>query len=220
MIELNNVSRIYQMGSEKIFALKNIDLEINKGEFVCVVGPSGSGKTTLLNVIGGLDSPTEGQIIVDDNDINSFDDKEKSEFTNKTIGFVFQTFNLMPFYTALENTLLPLLWAGVSSKERTERAEEALTKVGLKNRMGFRPTQLSSGQRQRVSIARAIINNPKIILADEPTGNLDSKTGNNIMELLQEINKSYGATLVVITHDPKIAKTGQRVIEIKDGKLN
>lgn len=219
MIKLEDVSRIYEMGDEEVAALANIDMEVKKGEFVAVVGPSGSGKTTLLNVIGGLDTPTRGRVLVNDQNINELKDRKKSFFRNQTIGFVFQSFNLMPFYTALENTTMPLLWSHSSFKEGEKRAVEILKLVGLGDRIKFYPTQLSSGQHQRVSIARAIVNRPKIVLADEPTGNLDTKTGGEIIKLLRQINREVGSTLVVITHDPMISKEAKRVIKLKDGRI-
>lgn len=219
MIELKKVSRIYQMAGEKIAALADIDLKIEEGEFMAVVGPSGSGKTTLLNIIGGLDRPTQGAIFINGQDINQLNDEAKSHFRNKTIGFVFQSFNLQPFYTALENTIVPLLWSEVPPKKRRQRAEEALKNVGLTDRMNFYPTQLSSGQRQRVSIARAIINQPKIILADEPTGNLDTKIGNEIVQLLKQLNKVLGTTVIIITHNPTVASQCARVVKLQDGRI-
>lgn len=219
MIKLENVSRIYEMGDEKVAALSDINIQVKDGEFVAVIGPSGSGKTTLLNIIGGLDTPTKGRVIIGDWDINELKDKQKSYFRNQTIGFVFQSFNLMPFYTALENATMPLLWSHKGLKGGEDRAKEILKLVGLGDRIKFYPTQLSSGQRQRVSIARAIVNKPKLILADEPTGNLDSKTGQEIINLLKQINKEAGSTLIIITHDASISKEAGRVIKLMDGKI-
>lgn len=218
MIQLNSVTKIYKMGDEEIRALDNVSLLIREGEFLAITGPSGSGKSTLANVVGGLDSPTEGEVLVDNENLAKKSDKELSKYRNKKIGFVFQTFNLQPGYTALENVEVPLLFSKVPSKERREKAEECLQAVGLSDRKNHKSNQLSGGQRQRVSIARALATNPEIIIADEPTGNLDSKKGAAIIELLKELNKK-GITLIIITHDLKVAKQAHRMITIQDGRI-
>lgn len=219
MIKLKNVSKIYKMGTEKIHALDKVSLKVKEREFVSIVGPSGSGKTTLMHVIGGLDRVDHGKIMVGGVNLRKASDKEAAHFRSKQIGFVFQTFNLQPTLTALENVSLPLLFAEVRGAERKRRAKEALAKVGLKNRMYHKPSELSGGQRQRVSIARALVNNPTLILADEPTGNLDSKTGAKIIKLLDKLNEQSGITVVVVTHDVGIAEAGDRIITLRDGKI-
>ncbi len=207
------------MGEETINALAGIDLEINQGEFVSIVGPSGSGKSTLLNIIGGLDSPTKGSIIVDGQDLSKASDSELSSYRNKKVGFVFQTFNLQPTYNALENVALPLVFARVPLGKRNQIAREALDTVGLGDRVRHKPSELSGGERQRVGIARALVNNPKILLADEPTGNLDSKARELIMELLTRLNKERGLTLVLVTHDLESARSAQRMLHMRDGEI-
>lgn len=219
MIELKNVKKIYKLGGEKIFALSGVSLEIGKGDFVAIVGPSGSGKSTLANVIGGLDTPDEGQVFVDGRNLGDLDDNELSSYRNKMVGFIFQSFNLQSNYTALENVMLPLILAKVPPKERKERAALCLEAVGLEDRAGHLPKQLSGGQRQRVCIARAISNQPKIIIADEPTGNLDSKKGKEIVALLKSLNDALETTLIVITHDQSVAKEASRIITLKDGQI-
>lgn len=219
MIELKSVTRKYKMGDEDIYALNNVNLLIKQGEFVAIVGPSGSGKTTLANIIGGLDTPSEGEVVVEDQNLAHQKDKVLSRYRNKKIGFVFQTFNLQPGYTAIENVELPLLFAKIKPKERRKRAIECLKEVGLEERINHKPNQLSGGQRQRVSIARALANNPEIIIADEPTGNLDSKKGTEIIQILKDLNKK-GITLIIITHDMNIAKQANRILSLHDGKLN
>ena len=218
MIEMKNVSKIYNMGKEKVIALDDVSLKINKGEFVAIVGPSGSGKSTLMHIVGGLDSPTNGDIFIEGNDISKLKDKKLSKYRNEKIGFVFQAFNLENSQTALENVMMPLIFAGVSKKERKERAKKALEIVGLSNLEKHKPNEMSGGQRQRVSIARALVNNPQIVFADEPTGNLDSKSGESIMSLFHEINNK-GFTVIMVTHNPEEAKRAKRVIEIKDGRI-
>ncbi len=218
MIEMKNVSKIYNMGKEKVIALDDVSLKINKGEFVAIVGPSGSGKSTLMHIVGGLDSPTNGDIFIEGNDISKLKDKKLSKYRNEKIGFVFQAFNLENSQTALENVMMPLIFAGVSKKERKERAKKALEIVGLSNLEKHKPNEMSGGQRQRVSIARALVNNPQIVFADEPTGNLDSKSGESIMNLFHEINNK-GFTVIMVTHNPEEAKRAKRVIEIKDGRI-
>ncbi|MFD3157766.1 ABC transporter ATP-binding protein [Haloimpatiens sp. FM7330] len=218
MIEIKNLYKKYKMGDEVLTVLDNINLEIKDGEFAAIVGPSGSGKSTLMNMIGGLDIPTKGSVLIDGEDISKLKDKKISKFRNEKIGFVFQSFNLEPTFTALENVMLPLMFSGISEKERKKRALETLQLVELENRKNHKPTQLSGGQRQRVSIARALVNDPKIILADEPTGNLDSKTGETIMGILREF-KNKGYTIIMVTHNMEEAKYADRVIKIHDGMI-
>lgn len=218
MIEINEVSKVYKMGKEKVVALNNVSLKINKGEFVAIIGPSGSGKSTLMHIVGGLDSPTTGTVSIEGNDISRLKDKQLSQYRNEKIGFVFQAFNLENSQTALENVMMPLIFAGISKKERKERALKALEQVGLKDLAKHKPNEMSGGQRQRVSIARALVNNPEIIFADEPTGNLDSKAGENIMELFKEIN-AKGFTVIMVTHNPEEANKARRVVKIKDGEI-
>jgi len=219
MIELRDVWRLYRMGDETINALAGINLEISQGGFVSIVGPSGSGKSTLLHIIGGLDSPTRGSIVVDGQDLSKASDKELSSYRNKQVGFVFQTFNLQPTYNALENVALPLVFAKVPLGKRNQMAREALDTVGLSDRVRHKPSELSGGERQRVGMARALVNNPKILLADEPTGNLDSKASERIMEFLTRLNKERGLTLVLVTHDLEKAKNANRMLQMHDGKL-
>ncbi|WP_027631766.1 ABC transporter ATP-binding protein [Clostridium hydrogeniformans] len=218
MIDIKNVFKVYKMGTEKLKVLDDVSVNIKKGEFVAIVGPSGSGKSTLMNIIGGLDTPTKGEVFIDGENISKYNDKQMSRFRNNKIGFVFQSFNLEPTLTALENVMLPLMFSGTSEKERKERAINSLSLVELSDRGKHKPTELSGGQRQRVSIARALVTNPKIILADEPTGNLDSKSGKNIMDILQGF-KSQGYTIVMVTHNPEEASYADRVIEIQDGAI-
>lgn len=217
-IEIKGVSKTYQLGGEQVKALDNVSLTIKKGDFLAIVGPSGSGKSTLANIIGGLDTVGEGSVLVEGEDLAKLNDKKLSQYRNSHIGFVFQSFNLQPSYTAVENVMLPLVLGRMGSKARYERAEECLKAVGLSDRKNHMPGQLSGGQRQRVAIARALANTPSIIVADEPTGNLDSARGAEIMELLVNLNKQ-GITLIIITHDLGIAKRAQRIISIHDGKL-
>jgi putative ABC transport system ATP-binding protein len=216
IISLSNIARMYQVGTEVIYALRDISLKIYKNEYVALMGPSGSGKSTLMNMLGCLDTPTGGEYILNSISVARMSDNELAEVRNKEIGFVFQTFNLLPRQTALENVMLPLVYAGLSKTERIKKAEKALTQVGLDNRMHHRPNELSGGQRQRVAIARALVNDPAIILADEPTGNLDSKTSVEIMGLFEEIHKS-GNTIIVVTHEEDIAQHAHRIVRIKDG---
>lgn len=218
MIELKNVYKRYVMGKSELAVLENINLKIEQGEFVSLVGPSGSGKSTIMNLIGGLDKPTQGNIMVDNFDISSFNDVKLSEYRNKKIGFVFQSFNLEPTLTALENVMLPMIFAGISKGNRREKAQKALEMVQLGERMKHKPTEMSGGERQRVSIARALVNDPKIVLADEPTGNLDSKTGVKIMELLRRLN-NQGYTILMVTHNMEEAKNTGRMIFIRDGVI-
>lgn len=216
IIETHEISKIYQMGSEKVHALQSISIEINKGEYVAFMGPSGSGKSTLMNIVGCLDTPTSGQYILNGKDVSNMTENELAEIRNKEIGFVFQTFNLLPRASSLENVALPLIYAGFSKSERTDRAMEVLDSVGLGNRASHKPNELSGGQRQRVAIARALVNNPSIILADEPTGNLDSKTSYEIMALFDELH-SKGNTIIMVTHEDDIAHYAHRIVRLKDG---
>ncbi len=218
LISIKKLTRDFQLGNETINVLKGIDLQINKGEYVALMGPSGSGKSTLMNLLGCLDTPTSGTYILNGNDVSKMHDDDLAEIRNKEIGFVFQTFNLLPRTTALDNVALPMIYAGYSKSERNERATEVLTQVNLSDRMDHQPNQLSGGQRQRVAIARALVNKPSIILADEPTGNLDSKTSIEIMNLFNDIHKN-GNTVIVVTHEEDIAKYAHRVIRLKDGMI-
>ena len=219
MIQLSNVTKIYTLGDEKIYALNQVSLKIEKGDFLAITGPSGSGKSTLVNIIGGLDTPDIGEVLVDGQNISKVSDAVLSSYRNKRIGFIFQTFNLQPTYTALENVMVPLVFARMGANERKKRALDCLRVVGLEDRLKHRPNQLSGGQRQRVCIARALANNPEVIIADEPTGNLDSKKGIEIVALLKELNKKAGITLIIITHDSSVAKQADKIIEIKDGRI-
>lgn len=218
MINIKNISKIYNIGSEKLTVLDDVSLNIEKGEFVAIVGASGSGKSTLMNMIGGLDRPSRGEVIIEGEDISKFKDKKMSKFRNEKIGFVFQSFNLESTLTALENVMMPLMIAGVSDKEMKGKAKSVLEALGMADRMKHKPTELSGGQRQRVSIARALVNDPKIILADEPTGNLDSKSGSAAMEMLTNFKKK-GYTIVMVTHNMEEARYADRIIKIKDGKV-
>lgn len=218
MIEIKELSKVYRMGKEKVIALNKVSFNIQDGEFVAIVGPSGSGKSTLMHLVGGLDTPTKGSIEVDGKDIAKLKDKDMAKYRNEKIGFVFQAFNLENTQTALENVMMPLIFSGVGKKERKERALKALELVGLSDKVKHKPTEMSGGQRQRVSIARAIVNNPQIIFADEPTGNLDSKTGENIMNLFQELNDK-GYTIIMVTHNQVEAQKAKRMIKIMDGVI-
>ncbi|HRD40508.1 MAG TPA: ABC transporter ATP-binding protein [Bacteroidia bacterium] len=216
IIKITDISRLYQIGDETIYALKKVDLNIFKNEYVALMGPSGSGKSTLMNILGCLDTPSTGEYILNNNSVAKMTDNELAEIRNKEIGFVFQTFNLLPRSTTLENVALPLVYAGISKAEREARAKEVLEQVGLGNRMNHKPNELSGGQRQRVAIARALVNKPAIILADEPTGNLDSKTSVEIMGLFEEIHKN-GNTIILVTHEEDIALHAHRIVRLKDG---
>ena len=218
MINISSISKEYVMGDNKLLALNNVDVVIKEGEFVSIMGSSGSGKSTLMNIIGCLDVPSNGDYFFRENNISKFSSNKLAELRNKDIGFIFQNFNLLPRLNALENVILPLLYSGKSSKERTKLALAALENVGLKDRTHHRPNQLSGGQQQRVSIARAIAGTPKLILADEPTGALDSNTSLEIMKILNDLNKT-GITIVLVTHEDDIAKYGSRIIRMKDGKI-
>ena len=216
LIKITNIKRDFPLGNEIVYVLKGIDLEINKGEYVALMGPSGSGKSTLMNILGCLDTPTSGTYILNGKHVSEMQDDELAGIRNKEIGFVFQTFNLMPRTTALDNVALPMVDAGHSKSERVERATEVLTQVGLQDRMDHKPNQLSGGQRQRVAVARALVNKPSIILADEPTGNLDSKTSVEIMNLFNEIHAN-GNTVILVTHEEDIAAYAHRIIRLRDG---
>ena len=217
---MENIVKTYYLGKpNELEILHGINLTVNKGEFVSIVGESGSGKSTLMNIIGVLDRQTQGNYYLEGQDVNGMSDEVRSAIRNRRIGFVFQNFNLLPRQSALENVELPLLYAGVGKRERRQRAKAALEKVGLAQRMMFKPTQLSGGQKQRVAIARAIVNNPKLLLADEPTGALDTKSGDQVMELFKELNDD-GVTIVMITHEPDIARCAKRIMYIRDGELH
>lgn len=219
MIKLKKVSKTYELGGEKIHALDRVSLKVDDGDFIAIMGPSGSGKSTLANIIGGLDVPDEGDVYVDDQCLADASDKILSHYRNKMVGFIFQNFNLQPNYTALENVMVPLMFARMKLSDRKKRASECLKAVGLGDRMKHRPTQLSGGQRQRVCIARALANNPKIIIADEPTGNLDTKKSAEIVDILKHLNKELGVTIIVITHDPNVATEAKKRLTITDGKV-
>ena len=218
LINIKQIKRDFQLGSETINVLKGIDLQINKGEYVALMGPSGSGKSTLMNLLGCLDTPTSGTYILNGKDVSQMHDDDLAEIRNKEIGFVFQTFNLLPRTTALDNVALPMIYAGYSKIDRNSRATEVLTQVGLADRMDHQPNQLSGGQRQRVAVARALVNKPSIILADEPTGNLDSKTSVEIMKLFGDIHAA-GNTVILVTHEEDIAEYAHRIIRLRDGLI-
>ena len=218
VIKTADLAKMYQMGAEEVHALRGINLEIRKGEYVAIMGPSGSGKSTLMNLIGCLDSPTSGKYWLAGRLVSDLDDDELAYIRNKEIGFVFQTFNLLPRATALHNVELPLIYNGTAAEERIEKARKALERVDLGDRMHHKPNELSGGQRQRVAIARALVNNPSIVLADEPTGNLDSKTGEEIMILFENLYRQ-GNTIILVTHENDIAKHAHRIIHIRDGKI-
>lgn len=216
VINLKGISRHYKVGTEIVKALKTVDLTINRNEYVALMGPSGSGKSTLMNILGCLDTATSGTYMLNGQDVSRMDDNELAEIRNKEIGFIFQTFNLLPRSTALENVMLPLVYAGIGKQKRLEMAEKVLSDVQLTDRIAHKPNELSGGQRQRVAIARALVNNPSILLADEPTGNLDTKTSIEIMGLLEDIHKK-GNTIIVVTHEEDIAKHAHRIIRLRDG---
>ena len=216
VIHIRNIIRNFQLGSETVYVLKGIDLDIERGDYVAIMGPSGSGKSTLMNLLGCLDTPTAGTYVLNGHDVSQLSDDQLADIRNKEIGFVFQTFNLLPRTTALDNVALPMVYAGATKKERTERAKEVLTNVGLADRMDHKPNELSGGQRQRVAVGRALVNKPSIILADEPTGNLDSKTSLEILQLFDDIHQA-GNTVIVVTHEEDVAARAKRVIRLRDG---
>lgn len=218
LIEAHGLAKSYKMGQEVIRALVSVEIKVKRGEYVAFMGPSGSGKSTLMNIVGALDTPSQGTYILNGNDVSKMSESDLATIRNKEIGFVFQTFNLLPRYSALENVALPLVYAGFSKKERNERALQVLQDVGLGNRADHKPNELSGGQRQRVAIARALVNNPSIILADEPTGNLDTKTSHDIMALFQDLN-SKGNTIIMVTHEEDIAAYAHRIVRLRDGKI-
>ena len=216
LLDLKGIAKKYSIGTENVNALRKIDLSINKGEYVALMGPSGSGKSTLMNIIGCLDTPSEGTYFLNGNEVSTMSDNELAVIRNKEIGFIFQTFNLVPRSNALDNVALPLVYAGVKKEDRNERATRALSDVGLKDRMLHKPNELSGGQRQRVAVARALVNNPSIILADEPTGNLDTKTSLEIMDIFGKIH-AMGNTIILVTHEPDISLYAHRVVKLRDG---
>jgi putative ABC transport system ATP-binding protein len=218
MIQLSNISKNYRMGEMDICALCGVSLSVNKGELIAVMGPSGSGKSTLMNVLGCLDRPTSGTYTFETREISAMNDDELAHVRNAKIGFVFQSFNLLPRFSAVKNVEMPLVYSGISAKGRTERAVPVLEKVGLKDRMEHKPTELSGGQQQRVAIARALVNNPPLLLADEPTGNLDSRSGEEILNILVDLN-NQGVTIMIVTHDRDVAARCKRIINLKDGQV-
>ncbi|MCL2072919.1 MAG: ABC transporter ATP-binding protein [Marinilabiliaceae bacterium] len=218
VIEIEGISKIYQVGNQEVHALRSVTTQIEQGDYVAIMGPSGSGKSTLMNIIGALDTPTSGKYVLNGNDVSHLTDEKLAEIRNKEIGFVFQTFNLLHQYTALENVMLPLVYGGIEKHERIKRGENTLRDVGLNDRMTHKPNELSGGQRQRVAVARALINDPAIILADEPTGNLDSKTSIDIMKLFNDIHAG-GNTIILVTHEEDIARHAHRIIRLRDGVI-
>jgi putative ABC transport system ATP-binding protein len=218
LIEMHELTRVYQLGPQEIHALSGVDLIVKHGEYVAIMGPSGSGKSTLMNIIGCLDRPSAGKYILDGTPVESMEDDELAAVRNKKIGFVFQTFNLLPRTTALQNVELPLVYAKMPRVERHQQAQEALVAVGLGDRMNHQPNELSGGQRQRVAIARALVNKPSLLLADEPTGNLDSQTGREILDLFRELHSS-GNSIILVTHEDDVAREAKRIIHIRDGKI-
>lgn len=218
LIRLTNICRRYQMGSETIHALRDVSLVIERGEYVAIMGPSGSGKSTLMNVVGCLDTPTAGTYELNGVNVSDMDDNDLAEVRNREIGFVFQTFNLLPRANALHNVELPLIYSGVESTERKQHARDALVQVGLEDRMHHKPNEMSGGQRQRVAVARALVTRPSIILADEPTGNLDSKTGDEIMALFEALSRQ-GNTMIIVTHEESVARHARRILRIRDGQI-
>ncbi len=218
MISINNLVKNYKIGTIVVRALRSVSVDIKKNEYVAIMGPSGSGKSTLMNIIGCLDTPTDGSYILNGTDVSKLEDNQLAEIRNKEIGFVFQTFNLLPRYNAFENVMLPMVYAGKSKAERIARAEEVVESVGLSDRALHKPNELSGGQKQRVAVARALVNNPSIILADEPTGNLDSKTSVDIMNLFDDIHKK-GNTIILVTHEEDIARHAHRILRLRDGEI-
>ena len=214
-----NVSKVYRVGEVEVLALKNVSISVSRGEFIAVFGPSGSGKTTLLNIIGGLDKPTSGKIYVDGEDIGKLGERKLSRFRAMKVGFIFQFFNLIPTFTTLENVMVPAEIVGLKPKDARIKAERVLARVGLEKRLNHFPHQLSGGEQQRVAIARALINDPPLLLCDEPTGNLDSKTGAEMIEMLSEINRERKTTLIIVTHDERIAKAADRIVNLVDGEI-
>lgn len=218
VIQVSDLTKIYRMGHQEVRALNGVSFDVQKNEYIAIMGPSGSGKSTLMNLIGCLDTPTSGTYILNGQDVSELEDSELAEVRNREIGFVFQTFNLLPRTDCLSNVELPLIYSGVKTAERHRRAAETLERVGLGDRIDHKPNELSGGQRQRVAIARALVNNPSILLADEPTGNLDTQTGNEIMMLFEELYR-MGNTILVVTHEPEIAEHARRIIRLRDGKI-
>ncbi len=218
IISIDDIHKTYEVGDQLVHALDGVDLTIYRNDYVAIMGPSGSGKSTLMNMLGCLDTPTSGRYVLNGTDVSDMDEDELAEVRNKEIGFVFQTFNLLPRYTAVENVAVPLVYAGIAKSWRLRRAEEALRSVGLENRMEHRPNEMSGGQRQRVAVARALVNDPSIILADEPTGNLDTKTSIDIMRLFERIYRE-GNTVIVVTHEEDIARHARRIVRLRDGRI-
>jgi putative ABC transport system ATP-binding protein len=219
LISLNHIRKVYKMGDEKIIALNDINLQINKEEFICLLGTSGSGKSTLLNIVAGLEKPTKGEIIIDNHHIEKMDEKQLAKFRQLYIGFVFQSYNLIPTLSAIENVSLPLTFRGIPKGMRDKKAKEMLKAVGLGNRLNHKPSEMSGGQQQRVSIARAFVGKPKIVFADEPTGNLDTKTTMEVMDLMTSMAREYNQTLIIVTHDIEISDYAHRIVYIRDGSI-
>ncbi len=219
MIEMQNVWKIYRMDSVEVIALNDINMKIEKGEYISIIGPSGSGKSTLMNIIGCLDRPSEGEYLFNNKNVSDYSDRDLARIRNRRIGFVFQMFNLLPRYDAIKNVSVPLLYAGVEGAKMEAMSRNALVRVGLGDRLYHKPSQLSGGQQQRIAIARAIVNNPDIILADEPTGNLDTKSGKEIISIFKTLNEQMSVTVVLVTHDPSVARQANRTIEILDGSI-
>lgn len=219
MIEVSNLSKSYKTGDIEVIALREISFKIESGEYISIMGPSGSGKSTLMNILGCIDTPTSGSYRLDGQEVSTLDDEGLATIRNQKVGFVFQTYNLLPRLTALANVELPLVYSGTGRNERRERALKALERVGLSDRVNHKPNELSGGQSQRVAIARALVNNPSIILADEPTGNLDRATGSDIINLFQKLNSEFGVTLVIVTHDQEVGKSAGRLVQLVDGRI-